>query len=1034
MKKLICTFLAFSLISNITAYALIDTTFQNSYEIGDGITYTHVAGTNSSGPQRANIIEYSPNDNVSPMVAYGSKLYGKSNILTVGDYVESLGSTVLGGVNGDFYTLTTGIPLGLVMQDGQIMSSDSWQNALGFKADGSAIIDRPGMDMKLYYNDTYVQVNYFNKIRTDAYVYMFDTNFSAETRVTTSGTDIILEKADENILTPTSDLTFTVVDIVKGNSSYPIGENQFILSIDDKLSDRVPDVEIGATMTLSTRVSNVEWNDVTFAVGGQTILIQDGVIQSNLGTSKDPRTAIGIKADGTIVTYEVDGRDSSFSNGLSLTDLAAEMYALGCVSAINLDGGGSSSVAVQFAGYDDIIVTNSPSEGSLRPNANFVFFVNNTQPTGELAAIHIYPENYFMLVNSTIDVAVKGVDENFYAVDIDDDFKTLTDTDSQIVDGTYTATGVGEAHITASYGDFSNTATVTVLDKVDSITVLDEENNSAISDLSINQGDSIDLKATALYKYLEVAVSDLSFKWEVNGDVGEIDENGIFTASTKKSDGNILVSYGNYSSTQVPVSIGLMSEPNVYIITDFESPFEFEMLNGTQSYSDLKVANGKTSTMIAYDFGETNSTILTTTQNIYDYDVINFKVLGDGSENSLYVNFYNEEGVMIQIPAVDSLTNTDYISVSLDIPSEATSFAGFSIKEGSSKTGTIYLDHITLSNEKNDNAAPIMTLSEVPTIADEVSITGTIVNDESYAVDKENISVTINGESKSFNYVLKDGEFSFNSGILSDGVNRITITAIDTFGNIATTSYDVVKEVEEPEVETPEEEIPEGETSDSETPESEVPDEEIPDDGAITFEDISESWAKDYINFAAQNGIVNGETKEGLWYFNPSRNLTRGEFAVIMSRFLGLETEVVVEPETIDEDGEIVEAVIETISANTEFSDLENIADWALPHVIAVSNAGIMNGILSNDGSVAFNSQNTITRAEVITVLGRIIDKGFETEPISFVDESSIPNWSYEHFETLINLGMLNGYTDGTIKPLNNITRAEVCKLIYMVK
>ena len=61
--------------------------------------------------QSSNFIEYTPNTDVTPIVAYGSKIYGRSDINTVASYVESQGMSVVGGVNGDYYVLDTGVPM-----------------------------------------------------------------------------------------------------------------------------------------------------------------------------------------------------------------------------------------------------------------------------------------------------------------------------------------------------------------------------------------------------------------------------------------------------------------------------------------------------------------------------------------------------------------------------------------------------------------------------------------------------------------------------------------------------------------------------------------------------------------------------------------------------------------------------------------------------------------------------------------------------------------------------------------------------------
>lgn len=117
------------------------------------------------------------------------------------------------------------------------------------------------------------------------------------------------------------------------------------------------------------------------ALGGGPVLVKDGrtvinylmeedVYLSNFElfpsdiyhkTTRQPRTAIGRTADGKVVLMVVDGRNSGVSEGVVLTDLARLMTGVGCVDAMNLDGGGSSVIC---AGQD-LNVLNRPSSSGV---------------------------------------------------------------------------------------------------------------------------------------------------------------------------------------------------------------------------------------------------------------------------------------------------------------------------------------------------------------------------------------------------------------------------------------------------------------------------------------------------------------------------------------------------------------------------------------------------------------------------------------------------------------------------------------------
>ncbi len=76
-------------------------------------------------------------------------------------------------------------------------------------------------------------------------------------------------------------------------------------------------------------------------------------------TQRHNRTAVGVKADGTILLVTVDGRTRQ-SEGLSLPDLIKLLAYLGCTDALNLDGGGSTTMYV--AGYPHNGIVNHPSD------------------------------------------------------------------------------------------------------------------------------------------------------------------------------------------------------------------------------------------------------------------------------------------------------------------------------------------------------------------------------------------------------------------------------------------------------------------------------------------------------------------------------------------------------------------------------------------------------------------------------------------------------------------------------------------------
>jgi hypothetical protein len=98
-----------------------------------------------------------------------------------------------------------------------------------------------------------------------------------------------------------------------------------------------------------------DWHAMDYVLAGSPLLIKDGAIIENLAERTSPfyakphaRTAIGILSDGTWILLVVEGRQWA-ATGFTIMELAEYMQQLGCVHALNLDGGGSSSMVINGA-------------------------------------------------------------------------------------------------------------------------------------------------------------------------------------------------------------------------------------------------------------------------------------------------------------------------------------------------------------------------------------------------------------------------------------------------------------------------------------------------------------------------------------------------------------------------------------------------------------------------------------------------------------------------------------------------------------
>jgi exopolysaccharide biosynthesis protein len=116
------------------------------------------------------------------------------------------------------------------------------------------------------------------------------------------------------------------------------------------------------------------------AISGSLVLLDEGTVKARDDVALHPRTAIGVDHDsGHVMMLVIDGRQS-FSRGYTLVELARMMRTLGAEDALNLDGGGSSTlVAASASGV--VGVRNSPSDGGQRPVPNGLG-ITYTAPVG----------------------------------------------------------------------------------------------------------------------------------------------------------------------------------------------------------------------------------------------------------------------------------------------------------------------------------------------------------------------------------------------------------------------------------------------------------------------------------------------------------------------------------------------------------------------------------------------------------------------------------------------------------------------------
>lgn len=271
--------------------------------------------------------------------------------------------------------------------------------------------------------------------------------------------------------------------------------------------------------------------NVREAVAGFGDIFENGHARSGLdNTTRASRTAIGIKADGTVVMLMVDGRQAPYSVGMTMAEVAASMEALGCEEAVNLDGGGSSTFATQREGEPENETTAGltlrcrPSDGYERKVSNTIMVLSNAQPTGEFDHAVLTPNNEVYTPGSTVQFTAAGVDAAGGRADIPAGAVWTVLSGSGTINATtglYTAEDTcGE--VTVGLQVNSKTVGQTAI-QIQWPDKLDFTNSS----VSIDFGETSDLTFKPTWQGREVRYKDGDFAWS-------IDENDLSYKHTVK--------------------------------------------------------------------------------------------------------------------------------------------------------------------------------------------------------------------------------------------------------------------------------------------------------------------------------------------------------------------------------------------------------------------------------------------------------------------------------------------------------------------
>ena len=154
-------------------------------------------------------------------------------------------------------------------------------------------------------------------------------------------------------------------------------------------------------------------------IGGfGSIVVNQGQIVPTDGSDRASRTAVGITRTGKVVFLVLDGRQEPFSCGGGLKDLAQILQDAGCVQAINLDGGGSTTYVARQPGSDELVEVNRTSDGTGRSVATSMLVVSTAPSSTKFDHAILETPTNFMTNGSSMQVTPVGVSATGNTVDL----------------------------------------------------------------------------------------------------------------------------------------------------------------------------------------------------------------------------------------------------------------------------------------------------------------------------------------------------------------------------------------------------------------------------------------------------------------------------------------------------------------------------------------------------------------------------------------------------------------------------------------
>ncbi|MCD7904937.1 MAG: phosphodiester glycosidase family protein [Clostridiales bacterium] len=747
-----------------------------------GVTYDEITRVTKNGWLYMYVLTIDAEDeNVDLDVIRSTEEYGyKESTLAI-----STENGVVAAVNGDYFgSGNPGSSMGQVLSDGNLEEARNYYNAdannyAGFfiDTDGVAFVDYLKTTVGFYNSsETIIELSGKNKYTDFSQPVYFDRQ-----AITTTAD---LDKRNSNLTKIVVD-TGAISYISQPGETVEVPENGYIIVMNNSTREaKIGYYSVGQAVSFVENGTFVfrpakEMSQITFGISGGGEILRNGqtMAQGEIisPSSRNPRTCIGVSQDKSkIIILCIDGRVKGI--GATTYECSQIMKELGAYDAIQLDGGGSTTMVIKPQGEESLQVVNTPSDGAQRSVANAV----GISSVGEYIGL-----GYIEVETSANDnILVKGLNYNLSYQAYDNLYNKMSLSSDSI---TFSVEGVegdfdGLSFTPSSEGIGKLIAATTLSDGTEirgetDIVVLSEISYLSLSPSTqnIEVGQSTAVTAVEYNKdgFGGRTVESSLLTYDVSdASKGYVTNNGYFVA-TGEGEVKITAYMGDISGS-TSVYVGKTTET----LNNFETPPMVQFLKFPENGSFTGSAgiqygigiSGNTSVRLSYSFTANTSSV----QCAYASFTDRLPVSGSPSKLGLYVRGENN-GVIVKINIRDANETSYNISLT-----DSLDFSGWQYLSGSVPTGVVY---------------PIQVMSVYAAVlsTSDTAPSGTIYFDD-LSADIGSYSLTL--EPDDYMDISKAAEGTSNLYIVSEGVNASALSldglATSWYSNYTTAGNDSI--------------------------------------------------------------------------------------------------------------------------------------------------------------------------------------------------------------------------------------------------